>query len=179
MIWRRKKDQFNIKECSLALQAQHKKSGWYVDKDCSNHLTGDKNRFMTLNKERYGSISFGNDNSTIIIGRGTMKLGRKDVKARNVLLVQYMKHNILSVSQMCDQGHKILFDSQKCEMRKEGSRKLVSMARRTPNNIYVMNEIGNERWFVGKENEIWLWHRRMGHINFDNLVKINRKKAVK
>ena len=37
-----------------------------------------------------------------------------------------MKHNLLSVSQMCDQGHKFTFDSQKCEIRKEGSGKLVA-----------------------------------------------------
>jgi hypothetical protein len=29
-----------------------------------------------------------------------------------------MKHNILSVSQMCDQDHKVTFDSQKCDIRK-------------------------------------------------------------
>jgi hypothetical protein len=29
-----------------------------------------------------------------------------------------MKHNLLSVSQMCDQGHNVTFDSQKWEIRK-------------------------------------------------------------
>jgi hypothetical protein len=32
-----------------------------------------------------------------------------------------MKHNLLSVSKMCDQGHKVTFDSKKGEIRKEGS----------------------------------------------------------
>ena len=31
-----------------------------------------------------------------------------------------MKHDILSVSKMCDKGHKVTFYSQKCEIRKEG-----------------------------------------------------------
>jgi hypothetical protein len=70
-------------------------------------MTGDKNRFLTLKKERYGSVSFGNDNSTIIIGRCTIKLGSKDAMVENFLLVEDMKHNLLSVSQMCDQGHKL------------------------------------------------------------------------
>jgi hypothetical protein len=38
---------------------------------------------------------------------------------------------------MCDQGHKLTFDSEKCEIRKEGSRKLVGTSARTSNNIYV------------------------------------------
>jgi hypothetical protein len=50
-----------------------------------------------------------------------------------------MKHNLLSVSQMCDQGHKLTFDSEKYEIRKEGSGKLVDTAARTSNNIYVLS----------------------------------------
>jgi transposase InsO family protein len=90
-----------------------------------------------------------------------------------------MKHNILSVSQMCDQGHKVTFDSQKCEIRKEGSGKLVSTAARTSSNIYVLSEIGNEKCCLGKEDESWLWHRRMGHMHFDNLVKVSKREEVR
>jgi len=50
---------------------------------------------------------------------------------------------------------------------------------RTLNNIYVLNEIGKEKCCLGKENERGLWHRRMGHINFDNLVKVSRKEEVR
>jgi hypothetical protein len=90
-----------------------------------------------------------------------------------------MKHNLLSVSKMCDQGHKFTFDSQKCEIRKEGSGKLVATAARTSSNIYVLSEIGNEKCFLGKEDESWLWHRRMGHMHFDNLVKVSKREAVR
>ena len=80
---------------------------------------------------------------------------------------------------MCDQGHKVTFDSQKCEIRKEGSGKLVATAARTSSNIYVLSEIGNEKCCLGKEDESWLWHRRMGHMNFYNLVKVRKREAVK
>jgi hypothetical protein len=50
--------------------------------------------------------------------KGTVQIGNKNEKAENVLLVEDMKHNLLSVSQMCDQSHKVTFDSQKCEIRK-------------------------------------------------------------
>jgi hypothetical protein len=80
---------------------------------------------------------------------------------------------------MCDQGHKVTFDSQKCEIRREGSGKLVSIVARTSNNIYVLSEIGNQKCFLGKENEIWIWHRRTGHMHFDNLVKVNKREAIR
>jgi hypothetical protein len=64
--------------------------------------------------------------------------------------------------------------------------KLVATIVGSPNNIYILNEIGKERCFfgkerccLGKENESWIWHRRMGHMNFDNMVKISKKKAIK
>jgi hypothetical protein len=90
-----------------------------------------------------------------------------------------MKHNLLSVSQMCDQGHKVTFNSQKCEIRKEDSGKLIVTAARTSSNIYVLSEIGNEKCCLGKEDESWLWHRRMGHIHFDNPVKEKKRSSQK
>jgi hypothetical protein len=54
---------------------------------------------------------------------------------------------------MCDQGHKVTFDSQKCEIRKEGSGKLVAIAARTSSNIYVLSEIENEKCCLEKEDE--------------------------
>jgi hypothetical protein len=80
---------------------------------------------------------------------------------------------------MCDQGHKATSNSQKCEIRKEGSVKLIAIAARTSSNIYVLSEIGNEKCYLGKEDESWLWNRRMGHIHFDNLFKVNKKEAVR
>jgi hypothetical protein len=77
-------------------------------------MAGDRDRFLTLRKERDGPVSFRNDDSTKIIGKGTVIIGNKNTKEKNVLLVEDMKHNLLSVIQMCDQGHKVTFDSQKC-----------------------------------------------------------------
>jgi hypothetical protein len=142
-------------------------------------MIGDRDKFLTLRKERDGSVSFGSDDSSKIIGKCIVQIGNKNEKAENVLLVEDIKHNILSVSQMCDQGHKVTFDSQKCEIRKEGSRKLVTTASRTSNNIYVLSKIGNQKCCLGKEDESWLWHRRMGHMNFDNLVKFTKREAIR
>ena len=59
--WIRKQNQYSNEGCTLALQSKHKKCGWYVDNGCSKYMTGDRDGFLTLIKERYGSVSFGND----------------------------------------------------------------------------------------------------------------------
>ena len=49
--WKRK-DDLQGEVCGIALQAQDKRNDWYVDSGCSKHMTGDKNRFVDLKKER-------------------------------------------------------------------------------------------------------------------------------
>jgi hypothetical protein len=46
----------------------------------SKHMTCDRDKFLTLIKERDGSVSFGNDDSTKIIGKGTIRIGNKNTK---------------------------------------------------------------------------------------------------
>ena len=53
-------------------------------------------------------MSFGNDRYSNVIGAGTVTLGSKDALAKDVLLVENMNHKLLSVGQMCDQGHDVI-----------------------------------------------------------------------
>ena len=32
---------------------------------------------------------------------------------------------------------------------------------------------------LGKEDESWIWNRIMGHIHFGNLVKVNKREAIR
>jgi hypothetical protein len=49
---------------------------------------------------------------------------------------------------------------------------------RTENNVYVLKE-NREECHLRKHDESWLWHRRLGHLNFDHLIKLKNLKAVK
>ena len=104
--------------CALAFKAQKKKYVWYVDSGCSTHMTRDRNKFVSMKEKKEGTVSFGNDGSSNVIGSSTVTFGSKYSLAKNALLVENMKHNLLSVGQMCDQGHTMLFNSMKCEIRK-------------------------------------------------------------
>ena len=81
-----------------------KRNIWHVDIGCSKHIIGDPNKFISLKINKKGKVTFGDNISSKIFGKGTMDL-RDKMKAENVLLVKNLKPNILSVSQTCDQGH--------------------------------------------------------------------------
>jgi hypothetical protein len=70
MTWIRKQHHYNNDECTVSLQVEQKKHGWNVDSGCSKHMTSDKDKFLTLRKEKNGLVSFENDNSSKIIGEG-------------------------------------------------------------------------------------------------------------
>jgi hypothetical protein len=71
-----------MKNAHSLYNAKKKKPGWYVDSGCSKHMTGDRDKFLTLRKERDGLVSFGNDDSTKIIGKGTVRIGNKNTKEK-------------------------------------------------------------------------------------------------
>ena len=99
-------------------------------------------------------------------------------KAQDVLLVDGLKHNLLSVSQMCDRGCEVVFTSKDCKVKNVNSRQVVAKGIRTDNNVYVLKE-DREECHLSKHDESWLCHRRLGHINFDHLIKLKNLEAVK
>ena len=115
-------------------------------------MNGDRNKFVSLKEKKDGIMSFGNDGSSNVIGSGTVTLKSKDALAKNVLLVENMNHNLLSVGQMCDQGHTILFNSTKCEIRKGVFGEIVAIASQAPNDIYVLDE-ATKACIIAKEDD--------------------------
>ena len=158
------------------LKAQEKEDLWYVYSGCSKHMTTNKDTFLSLKKQKV-KVTFGDNAYGNILGKGTMNLGKD--KAKNVLLVENLKTILLSVSQTCDQGHICIFDAQKCEIRRKDSGKLVGTAPRTSENVYILNTKLNEECHLKLMDVSWLWHIRLGHINFDNLVKVSKLGAVR
>ena len=46
----------------------------------------------------------------------------------------------------------------------------------TLNHAYILIQIKEEKWCMGQIDESWLWNRRMGHMSFENMVKISKRK---
>ena len=67
-------------------------------------MTGDRNKFINLKEGKNNIVAFRNNSSVKILGKGLVDLGSDKAKATNVLLVEDLKHNLLSVRKMCDQG---------------------------------------------------------------------------
>ena len=86
-----------------------------------------------------------------------VKLSNGKGKSQDVLFVDGLKHNILSVGQVCDRGCEVFFTSKYCKIKSIPSGQLVAKGIRTENNVYMMKE-GKEEWHISKYDESWLSH---------------------
>ena len=66
-------------------------------------MTGKKGIFTTLRLQEGGTITFGGGKQGKFIGIGTIQLNEK-INIENVNWVTNLKYNLLSVSQLCDNG---------------------------------------------------------------------------
>jgi hypothetical protein len=107
-VWKKKADD----KCGLVLLAQKQKNPWYIDSGCSKHMTGDKSKFLTLSENKSRNVTFGNDAPGKIKGKGMVSLSNGKGKTQDVLFVDGLKHNLLSVSQVCDKGCEVVFTSK-------------------------------------------------------------------
>ena len=155
----------------IALCATKNQNLWHLDSGCSKHMTGDLNKFLTL-KDNKGKVAFGDNLSSKIIGKGICVVNNK-IKEENVLLVENLKTNIFSVSQTCDQGHICIFYSKKCEIGEKDLGRIFGTAVRNSNNVYIREN--ENQCHLSMVDEIWLWHKRMGHLKFDNLIEVRKK----
>ena len=84
-----------------------------VDSGCSSSMTRAKDILADFKAYFGGRVAFGNDpNGGRITGRGTIKTGNIDFE--NVRFVKELKFNLLSISQICDKKHYVLFTDTEC-----------------------------------------------------------------
>jgi hypothetical protein len=85
------------------------KNIWLIDSCFSRHMTGDKGWFSSLVPvvtKRY--ITFGDNGRRRVLPEGEIKVSDK-ITLKCVALVQSLGYNLLSVSQLLDEGFEVLF----------------------------------------------------------------------
>ena len=132
---------------------------WYLDSGCLRHMTRDQSLFKVFKSKKGGNVTFGNGSKSQIKGKRIISLlGLLDIA--NVLYVEGLRVNLLSISQICDQDFMVLFSKGKCLVMDESRKKLISGVHTldncyglVPNADIVCNSI-----HLPNED---LWHQRM------------------
>ncbi|KAL8156240.1 hypothetical protein AgCh_001367 [Apium graveolens] len=160
----------------------NKKNFWYLDSGFSRHMTGDS-ILLTEFKERAGpSITFGDDSKGYNMGYGL--ISRENVIIEEFALVDGLKHNLLSVSQLCDKGNYVTLTTEACVVICNKNNKVVFTGVRK-GNVYLAyfsskNADSITCLFIkASQDESWIWHKKLSHLNFNTMNELVMKDLVR
>ncbi|KAG9453128.1 hypothetical protein H6P81_006032 [Aristolochia fimbriata] len=91
---------------------------WYFDSGCSRHMTRCIEFLTNLHKENGGQVTFGDGAKGYVVGKGDLN-DQGLPKLKNVLLVDGLKANLISISQLCDQNLYVKFTKDGCQLMTE------------------------------------------------------------
>ena len=97
------------------------------------------------------------------------------------MFVDGLKYNLLSISQLCDMGKKVTFYPKNCFISSLDEDKVIFSGERV-DNVYIidLNKINNKdiKCLMSIFHDIWTWHIRLGHTNFDLLNDLCKHELV-
>jgi hypothetical protein len=138
-------------------------------------MTGNKKWFSSLNHLSHKEyVTFGDDKKGKVLGTGVIK-ENECFTLNDVALVDRLRYNLLSFSQLCDADLSVLF-------RKSDSHVLDSSGKRVcgiscNGNVFQADFSSAQsslRCLISQSSsELWKWHRRLGHLSFNLLCRLS------
>ncbi|KPJ19636.1 Retrovirus-related Pol polyprotein from transposon TNT 1-94 [Papilio machaon] len=151
---------------------------WYIDSGASVHMTRYENLLSNTSESLIKSIKVANDKSLNVKCSGQVTLNVSDQRGQhrkvlfqNVLCVPELATNLISVSQIIRNGGQVKFNSKGCVILNKNNNVVATAI--LVNNMYQLNMYSEHAYISDvDENDPYLWHQRMGHLNFNDLNKI-------
>nr|GEU39745.1 zinc finger, CCHC-type [Tanacetum cinerariifolium] len=155
---------------------------WYLDNGASNHMAGVREHFKELDENVSGKIRFGDGSYIEIKGKGSILIECDDEKQRIISHVYYipsLKSNLLSLGQFTKIGCKVVMEDDELRLY-DMDNKIFMKVTRQRNRLYKSNlRIGTPICLLANlKDDTWLWHARLGHLNFESLKSMAQRDLV-
>nr|KAJ0216892.1 hypothetical protein LSAT_V11C300128750 [Lactuca sativa] len=154
---------------------------WYLDSGCSRHMTGSKSLLEDYVKKTGPAVTYGDNGKGFTKGYGNIKCN--NVVFQNVSYVKGLKHNLISISQLCDADYEVHFTKKEGRIVNTDKNTVLSASRK--DDIYVLDMFSSDKALMhcfftkSQTNLSWIWHKRFSHLNFKNLSKISNQDLVR
>ena len=145
-------------------------------------MTGDSTLLIEFVERAGPSITFGNDIKGYIMGYGL--ISKENVIIEFVALVDGLKNNLLSISQLCDKGNEVWFTKEACVVSDKTTGN-IHLTGNKKGNVYVanFNSTSSEEMTCllrkAFAEESWLWHKKLSHLNFKGMNLLVKKNLVR
>jgi hypothetical protein len=160
---------------------------WYIDSGATQHFSPHKELFIELEDIENYKVNIANGSSIDVTGKGKVEITvlendtPKIITVNNVHYAPKMSFNLLSVSQLDQNGTEILFSKGKCIIHKNNQLVLEITKQ---NNSYKINGISNSclnstALYIDKKIGLEQWHHRLGHSGKDQLkLTVNNNNSI-
>ncbi|WVZ76205.1 hypothetical protein U9M48_024195 [Paspalum notatum var. saurae] len=110
-------------------------------------------------------ITFGDNSQGKVLDVGSISLSAK-LSLREVAFVRNLGFNLVSISQLLDEGFEVRF--------KKGACRVLDAEETLVFRVDLTSVSGTARCLVASPSaDIWKWHRRFDHLTFDLLVRLS------
>ncbi|CAE5962242.1 unnamed protein product [Arabidopsis arenosa] len=173
---------FTVEAASSSTSTPKKvENNWIVDSGCSHHITGDEKLFSSLQRHDGKEAIITADNSIHHVEKeGTVVIKGDDgspITLENVYHVPGVKKNLLSVVNAVDSGNYVLFGPRDVKFLKniqELKADVVHTGARVK-DLYVLSASNSYVEKMSTNDNVFIWHARLGHINMTKLkVMVNK-----
>lgn len=162
---------------AVFLCGKYNVNDWYIDSGASCHMSLREDWFDELTASSISEITAANSSRMKVAGVGDIELvvqqngGVRAIKTRNVLCVPDLMANLLSVSKIVESGNTIKFVPTGCQIFDCNSKMIATAT--LVNNLYRLDAVSGTCMIAAPRSvEIDVWHRRMGHVNYGDLIKM-------
>ncbi|XP_073138221.1 uncharacterized protein [Henckelia pumila] len=111
---------------------------WYFDSGSSRHMTGLKDHLTDYIEQNGGRVTYGGGAKGRIVGKGTLNV-EGFPKFHNVLHVEGLIANLISISELCDDDLHVKFDKNTCEVF-DNTNHCIIIGTRSVDNCYQLGE---------------------------------------
>ncbi|CAN0924921.1 Retrovirus-related Pol polyprotein from transposon TNT 1-94 [Linum grandiflorum] len=166
----------------ICFQTQLDQVEWVLYSGFSHHMTGNKSLFCSFKKRDKGNVKFRDNRSSKIISIGEIGTDN-NVILKKVLLVDNLKHNLLSISQICGEDNQVIFKGNACQVERLSDGKVIFNGYKK-GNIYLVKfscfEYIEQFCLMSVKTEDKIaWHRKLGHVSIGILAKLGSLDLVK
>lgn len=166
---------------------------WFLDSGCSNHMCGDRSLFCDLDESFTHIVKLGNNMRMNVVGKGNVRLFLEGISyvVTEVFYVPDLQNHLLSIGQLQEKGLAVLIQSNRCRIY-HPSRGLIINTDMTANRMFVLlsksqpaeqpaeKQLKKEVCLQAETQDMAeLWHRRYGHLGYQNLKTLQQKGMVK
>nr|GEW35159.1 integrase, catalytic region, zinc finger, CCHC-type, peptidase aspartic, catalytic [Tanacetum cinerariifolium] len=149
-----------------------------VDSRCMKHMTGNLKLLCNFVEKFLGTVRLAM--FAPILEYGDLVQG--NVTINRVYYVEGLNHNLFSVGQFCDADLKVAFRKSTCFVKDlQGNDLLVGNRESDLYTISLQESTSSTPLCLmakASPTQVWLWHRRLFHLNFDYINLLSKKDIV-